>query len=144
MALAWGTGLSTWEVSQWNSAVEPIGFYFPRLWLGELWQEWDVLVEYLSIILPMGLFNLVGSCQNLESAEAAGDRYPVAPSLAANGIGTIIAALCGSCFPTTIYIGHPGWKAMGARIGYSALLRHSHGYLVFDGNHSFNCLFSAH
>ena len=27
----------------------------------------------------------------------------------------------GSTFPTTIYIGHPGWKAMGARAGYSVL-----------------------
>ena len=24
-------------------------------------------------------------------------------------------------FPTTIYIGHPGWKRLGARSGYSAL-----------------------
>ena len=31
------------------------------------------------------------------------------------------AALLGSCFPTTIYIGHPGWKRMGARSGYSVL-----------------------
>ena len=38
-----------------------------------------------------------------------------------NGIGTIAAACFGSCFPTTIYIGHPGWKAMGARAGYSVL-----------------------
>jgi AGZA family xanthine/uracil permease-like MFS transporter len=38
-----------------------------------------------------------------------------------NGCGTIAAALFGSCFPTTIYIGHPGWKAMGARTGYSIL-----------------------
>src|SRR4029079_14147881 len=30
-------------------------------------------------------------------------------------------ACFGSCFPTTIYIGHPGWKAMGARSGYSVL-----------------------
>ena len=29
--------------------------------------------------------------------------------------------MLGSCFPTTIYIGHPGWKGMGARIGYSLL-----------------------
>ena len=29
------------------------------------------------------------------------------------------AALFGSCFPTTIYIGHPGWKAVGGRVGYS-------------------------
>jgi AGZA family xanthine/uracil permease-like MFS transporter len=32
-----------------------------------------------------------------------------------------VAALFGSCFPTTIYIGHPGWKGLGARIGYSWL-----------------------
>jgi AGZA family xanthine/uracil permease-like MFS transporter len=32
-----------------------------------------------------------------------------------------VAALFGSCFPTTIYIGHPGWKALGARAGYSVL-----------------------
>jgi AGZA family xanthine/uracil permease-like MFS transporter len=69
----------------------------------------------------MGLFNVVGSLQNIESAEAAGDRFATAPSLAVNGLGSIAAACFGSCFPTTIYIGHPGWKAMGARAGYSVL-----------------------
>ena len=43
------------------------------------------------------------------------------PSLTVNGIGSVAAALFGSAFPTTIYIGHPGWKAMGARAGYSML-----------------------
>jgi AGZA family xanthine/uracil permease-like MFS transporter len=38
-----------------------------------------------------------------------------------NGLGTVVAALFGSCFPATIYIGHPGWKALGARAGYSVL-----------------------
>ena len=69
----------------------------------------------------MGIINVVGSLQNIESAEAAGDRFPTMPSLAVNGIGTIVASLFGSCFPTTIYIGHPGWKALGARSGYSIL-----------------------
>ncbi|MBI3302698.1 MAG: NCS2 family permease [Deltaproteobacteria bacterium] len=77
--------------------------------------------QYLAVIFPMGLFNVVGSLQNLESAEAAGDRYETRPSLLANGIGTLAAALFGSAFPTTIYIGHPAWKAMGARAGYSIL-----------------------
>jgi AGZA family xanthine/uracil permease-like MFS transporter len=76
---------------------------------------------YLGVIVPMGLFNVVGSLQNIESAEAAGDRFDTAPSLAVNGAGTVAAALFGSCFPTTIYIGHPGWKQMGARAGYSWL-----------------------
>jgi AGZA family xanthine/uracil permease-like MFS transporter len=69
----------------------------------------------------MGLFNVIGSLQNIESAEAAGDTYETRPALAVNGIGTLAAAFFGSCFPTTIYIGHPGWKAMGARAGYSVL-----------------------
>ncbi|GIX06613.1 MAG: permease [Candidatus Poribacteria bacterium] len=77
--------------------------------------------KYFSIIFPMGLFNVIGSLQNLESAEAAGDRYPTRPSLLVNGVGTIAAALFGSPYPTTIYIGHPGWKALGARAGYSIL-----------------------
>lgn len=82
----------------------------PREWLG-----------YLSVIVPMGLFNVIGSLQNIESAEASGDSFGTVSSLAANGAGTIVAALFGSCFPTTIYIGHPGWKALGARAGYSTL-----------------------
>jgi AGZA family xanthine/uracil permease-like MFS transporter len=77
--------------------------------------------KYLAVIFPMGLFNVVGSLQNLESAEAGGDRYPTKPSLLANGVATLLAGFFGSAFPTTIYIGHPGWKAMGARHGYSIL-----------------------
>ena len=96
-----------------------------------------MLLEYFSIIFPMGLFNLVGSLQNLESAEAAGDRFPTTPCLAANGIGTIVAAIGGSCFPTTIYIGHPGWKQMGARIGYSWLNGLVMGLLCLTGAISF-------
>lgn len=78
-------------------------------------------LNYLSVIIPMGVFNVVGSLQNIESAEAAGDRYRAFPSLLANGIGSLVAAVFGSVFPTTIYIGHPGWKRLGARSGYSAL-----------------------
>ncbi|MFZ9739097.1 MAG: NCS2 family permease [Prochlorotrichaceae cyanobacterium] len=119
--LAWATGLCQWDPAQWAAAIEPIKLYIPRPWLGSLWEQRSALLNYFSIILPMGLFNVVGSLQNLESAEAAGDRYPAVPCLAVDGIGTLVAAFFGSCFPTTIYIGHPGWKVMGARIGYSML-----------------------
>lgn len=77
--------------------------------------------KYFSVIFPMALFNVIGSLQNLESAEAAGDRYATRSSLLVNGCGSIVAACLGNPFPTTIYIGHPGWKAMGARWGYSIL-----------------------
>lgn len=80
-----------------------------------------MLAGFVSVIIPMGLFNVLDSLQNIESAKAAGDEYPTAPSLAVNGAGSIVAALFGNCFPTTIYIGHPGWKGLGARAGYSTL-----------------------
>lgn len=84
-----------------------------------LLQDRDLVLRFLAISIPMGLLNLIGALQNIESAEAAGDRFRTGPSLAMNGIGSIAAGLFGSCFPTTIYIGHPAWKAMGARAGYS-------------------------
>ncbi|MCA9080758.1 MAG: hypothetical protein KDA58_09380, partial [Planctomycetaceae bacterium] len=84
-------------------------------------QEVQAWLPFLSVVIPMGLFNVIGSLQNIESAEAAGDRYPAAPAMAMNGLGTILAGCFGSCFPTTIYIGHPGWKGLGARAGYSTL-----------------------
>lgn len=90
-------------------------------------------LNFLSVILPMGIFNVVGSLQNIESAEAAGDRFPTFPSLMANGIGSVVAALFGSAFPTTIYIGHPGWKQLGARSGYSVLNGVFIGFLCLTG-----------
>jgi AGZA family xanthine/uracil permease-like MFS transporter len=124
VAVAVGTALA------WLTGIAPVGappgaaaLHLPTLALVDLGRglaagHW---LAYLSVILPMGLFNVVGSLQNIESAEAAGDPFPTAPSLAVNGLGSVAAACFGSCFPTTIYIGHPGWKAMGARAGYSVL-----------------------
>jgi adenine/guanine/hypoxanthine permease len=71
--------------------------------------------------------------QNIESADAAGDRYRTFPSLMANGLGSVVAAFFGSVFSTTIYIGHPGWKRLGARSGYSALNGLFISFLCFTG-----------
>jgi AGZA family xanthine/uracil permease-like MFS transporter len=106
------------------AAVGTVGVYWPVPVVGDLIAglTHPLLRQYLvPVVLPMGLFNVLGSLQNIESAEAAGDPYPTMPSMAVNGAGTIAAALFGSCFPTTIYIGHPGWKQLGARSGYSVL-----------------------
>ncbi|MBK9753318.1 MAG: NCS2 family permease [Nannocystis sp.] len=125
VAVALGTLLA------WITGVAPVGamptqsqgLQLPLPVLGELFAaiRGDLLWSYLAVIVPMGIFNVVGSLQNIEAAEAAGDSYPTRPSLVVNGLGTLAAAAFGSCFPTTIYIGHPGWKAMGARAGYSIL-----------------------
>ncbi|HLX63205.1 MAG TPA: NCS2 family permease [Planctomycetota bacterium] len=112
------TGIHPAEAQQAEKA-----FYPPVPVIGDFIASFQpgYWARYISVIVPMGLFNLIGSLQNIESAEAAGDLYQTRPSLIVNGCGSIAAALFGSCFPTTIYIGHPGWKAMGARAGYSVL-----------------------
>ncbi|WP_206028555.1 NCS2 family permease [Thalassoroseus pseudoceratinae] len=110
--------------SGFTKSTETAGFYLPQFAGDAIWEvlsDSEVWLGYLSVIVPMGLFNLVGSLQNIESAAASGDEFDTRSSLAANGVGTIAAAFFGSCFPTTIYIGHPGWKGMGARAGYSTL-----------------------
>ena len=100
-----------------------IGFYVPLPVFGDIVQAFgeELPSGFFSVVLAMGLFNVLGSLQNIESAEAAGDIYPARSSLLTNGVGSLGAACFGSCFPTTIYIGHPGWKAMGSRSGYSVL-----------------------
>ena len=119
LVLSWSVGLA--PVGE--MPVSSISFHVPFPAVGALLAgaQSQQSLTALAVILPMGLFNLIGSLQNIESAEAAGDRFATAPSLAVNGAGTLVAALFGSCFPTTIYIGHPGWKTMGARAGYSLL-----------------------
>jgi AGZA family xanthine/uracil permease-like MFS transporter len=118
-ALSWAMGLAPVG----SAPDAPLTLRLPHLALGEIagGLAEGMALTYFSVILPMGLFNLIGSLQNLESAKAAGDDYPEPQSLAVNGAGTLVAAAFGSCFPTTLYIGHPGWKSMGARSGYSSL-----------------------
>jgi AGZA family xanthine/uracil permease-like MFS transporter len=124
VAIGLGTLLS-WMIGIAPSGPTPApaSFHVPVPVIGDLIAALSGghLLPYLSVIVAMGLFNVLGSLQNIESAEAAGDAYQTQPSLMINGIGSIFAALFGSTFPTTIYIGHPGWKALGARAGYSVL-----------------------
>lgn len=124
VAVAVGTILA-WLLGTMNgkALVVDVTFSAPSFAVGSLWEAMmhPAFLNYFSVIFPMGIFNVVGSLQNIESAEAAGDRFETFPSLMANGIGSVVAACFGSVFPTTIYIGHPGWKRLGARSGYSAL-----------------------
>ncbi|MCB1156428.1 MAG: NCS2 family permease [Leptospiraceae bacterium] len=126
-AIAWSTGF--WQEKSFMDSKAlagsgaHLGFYFPVFSLNDFLSGlFDKNVkDYLSVIIPMGIFNVVGSLQNIESAEAAGDRFETRSSLLINGAGTLVGTLFGSPFPTTIYIGHPGWKGLGARAGYSVL-----------------------
>src|SRR5262249_59998165 len=53
------------------------------------------------------------------SAWGAGDNYTLRKILLGDGLGAVLGSMLGSPFPPAVYIGHPGWKAVGGRIGYS-------------------------
>ena len=81
--------------------------------------------KYLGVILitaiPFGIYDLIEALDNVESAAAAGDSFPTVRVLTADGVISLIGCLMGNPFINAVYIGHPGWKAMGGRIGYSAV-----------------------
>jgi AGZA family xanthine/uracil permease-like MFS transporter len=116
-ALAWATHLAPLG----TLSMGDFGWRLPIPVVADLWRGLvgGQALPYLSVILPMGLLNLLASLQCIESAAAAGDSYSTRSSLMVNGICTFAAACFGSPFPTSIYIGHPAWKRMGARAGYS-------------------------
>jgi adenine/guanine/hypoxanthine permease len=118
-ALSWATGLAPGA----PVAAGTVRLHLPGFTGGSLLHGLaaGTFLPYLSIILPMGLLNLLASMQCVESAAAAGDSYGLRPSLIATGLSSFAAACFGSPFPVGIYIGHPAWKKMGARAGYSTL-----------------------
>ncbi|MEK6666919.1 MAG: MFS transporter [candidate division NC10 bacterium] len=89
---------------------------FPTLaWLGAL----EVTLPYLAVALPFALATIVGGIDNTESAVAAGDEYRTRDILLTEAGATLLAGLAGGVIQNTPYIGHPAYKAMGARAGYT-------------------------
>jgi AGZA family xanthine/uracil permease-like MFS transporter len=84
-------------------------------WIGAL----DAALPYLSIALPFALLTIVGGIDNTESALAAGDDYRARDVLLVEALATVLTGLCGGVVQNTPYIGHPAYKAMGARAGYT-------------------------
>jgi len=75
--------------------------------------------DYVSIVVPVALQSFILTAESVETAVSAGDAYPVIESMIADGVGTMMGAFFGSFYPTTVYIGHPTWKRMGASASYS-------------------------
>ncbi|MBK8461158.1 MAG: regulator [Micropruina sp.] len=91
------------------------------------------IAPLLASAIPLGVFNFTEGMSNVESAAAAGDRYSMRQILLADGLGAIVGAFLGSPFPPAVYIGHPGWKKVGGRIGYSLVTGIVVGLVCFTG-----------
>jgi len=79
----------------------------------------DDALPYLSIAVPFALLTIIGGIDNTESALAAGDEYRTRDILLVEAGATVLTALGGGVIQNTPYIGHPAYKAMGARAGYT-------------------------
>ena len=88
---------------------------------GSAWFEanWREALGYLPVAIPLALATVVGGIDCTESAAAAGDDYPTGQIIAAEGLATLVGGLFGGVIQSTPYIGHPAYKAMGARAGYT-------------------------
>jgi AGZA family xanthine/uracil permease-like MFS transporter len=102
---------------------DPAEALFPTEWLAAFrcrWLgAWNESLQYLPVTLPFALATVVGGIDCTESAAAAGDEYDTGGVIAVEAVATIAAAFCGGVIQTTPYIGHPAYKAMGARAGYT-------------------------
>lgn len=100
-----------------------IGFYFsnPVSNIQYLVNGFAIVAPYLTIVIPVEIYNFIETMDNVEAANAAGDMYNVREAQFADGICTMISAIFGGVVPNTVWLGHAGLKKSGAGIGYSII-----------------------
>ena len=126
LVVAWGavvldSGISNVSIQGVVAATLEFGFYLPLPAVNHVFGGFEFLGILLVTAIPFGIYDLVEATDNVESAAAAGDPYPTRRVVAADGVVSMVGCLMGNPFINAVYIGHPGWKAMGGRIGYSVL-----------------------
>ncbi len=102
-----------------SAAAHDVAFSLPSLNFGRLGHGLSEVSPLLATAIPLGIYNFTEGMSNVESAAAAGDNFNLRSILLADGTGAIVGSVLGSPFPPAVYIGHPGWKAVGGRTGYS-------------------------
>ena len=121
MALIAGTVIAL-ALGKSSFSAEGLGFYPPLPYFGDLMIGLQYIIqnpELMAVLIPVQIYNFIETMNNVESAEAVGDKYPVAACQITDGVGTALGGLFGSPFPTTVYIGHPAYKRMHAGTGYT-------------------------
>src|SRR5208337_571095 len=124
--IAWGSTLFGFSLGGMSAAglgqaFSNFGFSFPTPAFDHVFGGFQFLGVILVTAIPFGIYDLVEAMDNVESAAVAGDSFPTTRVLTADGVISLIGCLMGNPFINAVYIGHLGWKAMGGRIGYSAM-----------------------
>jgi AGZA family xanthine/uracil permease-like MFS transporter len=105
------------------SEVDTDWVWFPIQWLEAFQLDWFAAmgktVTYLPYIIPFAVATVIGGIDCAESAASVGDDFQTANVIGIEAVATVLAAFCGGVIQTTPYIGHPAYKAMGARAAYT-------------------------
>ncbi len=117
-ALGWGPGAG----SEGDAPDRVLRAVLPMPiadWLAWFRDSGGDAVRYLPVAIPLALATVVGGIDCTESAASVGDDYPTGQIIAAEGLATLVGGLFGGVIQSTPYIGHPAYKAMGARSAYT-------------------------
>jgi AGZA family xanthine/uracil permease-like MFS transporter len=121
-AIGWIASFMGWsdymKAADVSKSLAQFGLHLPTF-SADVWTGLAKVAPLLATAIPLGIYNFTEAMNNVESASAAGDNYNLRKILLADGLGAIVGSMLGSPFPPAVYIGHPGWKAVGGRIGYS-------------------------
>lgn len=112
------------SVQSLTAGFSSAGFYppLPTLGMFEGFRHlFGPLVSLLAIIIPISIYNFIETLNNVEAMASAGDDYNVSETQLVDGIGTMIGALFGGTFPTTVYMASVSAKWTNARRGYSVI-----------------------
>lgn len=115
--LGWSTGHMS--IGPLLESIRETGIGFPVPSFLRFADGFEFAVPFLVSAVPLGIYNFFETIDNCESASAAGDHYSTNEAMVADGVTSVIGSVFGNPFPTAVFIGHPGWKEAGARIGYS-------------------------
>lgn len=112
-------GLDVVDVHE--EAIPPV--WFPSEWTSVFSFEWFAAMgdaaKYFPYIFPFAIGTVIGGIDCAESAASAGDDFNTNAVIGIEAFATLAAALCGGVIQSTPYIGHPAYKAMGGRAGYT-------------------------
>jgi AGZA family xanthine/uracil permease-like MFS transporter len=78
----------------------------------------QLVLPYLSVIVPMSVYQIVQDIAAAEGAATVGDNYDARGIVAWDGIGTLVCGLAGSVVCPIVYAILPPYKALGAKISY--------------------------
>jgi AGZA family xanthine/uracil permease-like MFS transporter len=96
-----------------------LGFHPPLPQIGHLLAGLPRAIDYLPISLPFCILTVIGGINVAASAREAGDDYRTRDILLVEAMATLVSGVFGGVAQTTPYIGHPAYKAMKARAGYT-------------------------